>query len=340
MLLSLNINNRNIPSFELNNSNKNESKIITIINYDDDSFIGETNESTLSKNKNEKPLIKSFQNKKRKHYRGDMVDFGDLYNVSEKNKIEEINNSFDSNKSEDSDSINKNKIKQLKLNHNQLNHKKSFSMIKNNNISNSPNKNITDKILPYLNKNYLGENKSTERKNKKDYKKINYYSLFNNLKKNNIKNQIFNPNLKTSKKLTLDPNDKKSHSKDNKKYNKSLEYKYKIYNNNIKSQRYENNNFSSRRIINLYENAFKDLDLKTNKNEKISPFSRKKRKIVITDIFNNVEKKNLNNCIKKNKFQLPSISILNFHNNIITDKNFCNNIFKYDYKFLNNRYKK
>ena len=337
-----NIKINKIPSIKLNNSNKKESKIINIIRYDDEPPKSETNENNLSKNKIEKPLIKSFQNKKRKHFRGDMIDFGDLYTLSEKNKIEEKNNSFDSNKSEDTDSINKNKIIQLKLDHNRLNHKKSFSMIKNNNISNTSNKNITEQNFPYLDQNYLMKNKSTERKNKKENKKINYYYLINNLKSDNIKNPFFNKILKTSKKINLASNDKKSYSKDNKKYNNSLEYKFKIYNNNyyksekrksfdnLKNQIYDNNNCSSRRIINLYEDAFKDLVLKTNENEKISP--RKKRKSVFDEICKKLEKKSFNNSPKKNKFQLPSI--LNFNNGMINihnnEKNFCNNFFKND----------
>ena len=376
--LSLSIDDKKgikIPNYNFDNfdNKEKESKIINIFRYDDESFISETNESTLSKKKNlnhnkKNNLMKSFQNKKRKHYRSDMVDFGDLYILSEKGKNEEVIKSDDNkqikeeNKSNDDNQIEdqeNNKCldnKQIKdpnniinskiplnqiLDYKGLNQKKSFSLIKQNNNINSSIRSITEENYPYFSSNLLLQNKSSEKNIKNNKKRINYFSLFNSLKLENFKKPYLNHITQKSKKIILLPI-YKSETKNNKKYNKSMEPKNRILKNiyykPFKRKSFDNfingsqEETSSKRIVNLYENTFKDIVLNSQKKERL-PYSPIKRKIIIKGIFKNSAKKNANNNnFKKNHFQLPPIS--NFHN----DKN-GQNIFKYDFKNINNRYK-
>ena len=98
----------------------------------------------------------------------------------------------------------------------------------------------------------------------------------------------------------------------------------------------ENNN-SSKNIINLYENTFKDIVLNSKEKIEISP-KKQKRKSVIKG--SNLNKKNININIKKKQFQLPPI--FNIHNefkNNNTDNKIYQSIFKYDFNLVNNRYK-
>ena len=357
-----------IPNLSFNPIKK-DSKIINIFKYNDESFISDTNESTVSKKKSRKieknNLIKSFQNKKRKQYRSDMVDFGNIFLLSEKAKIEEKSQINENKESEDkknsnilndSNDCNNSPVKQLKLKliDKGLNHKKSFSMIKNNNLYSSSNKNILEDNFPYLSPILLAKNKFTDKRNReKESKKINYCSLLKSLKLGNDINSFGNPIYEESKKEIILTSDK-SESKINKNIkinNHSLDYKNKIHNNknyfkSVKMKSFDNfinrnqdESNSSNRIVNLYENTFKDLVLANKEKEKLYPSPKKKRKSVITGIFKNIPKQSLNSSLKKKKFMLPPI--FNFHNDIINNKNekMCKDFFKYDFKFVNNRYK-
>ena len=338
------------------NNEEQESKIINIFRYDDESFISETNESTLSKKKiinpkEDKHLMKSFQNKKGKQYRSDMVDFDNLYKLSENNQDKIINKNklIDSNIIVNSKSL----IDQFKADNNRLNHKKSFSMLKQNN-NNSSKRINTEENFPALTPNFLVANKSSEKKIKRDQKKINYFSLFNNLKLEEKKKPLFNQINQKSKKIMILPK-YKSENISNRLYHKSIELKNNIIINNpyfksLQRKSFDNfinekkkinkndeNNNSSKKIINLYENTFKDIVLNSKEKIEISP-KKQKRKSVING--SNINKKNININIKKKQFQLPPI--FNIHNefkNNNTDNKICQSIFKYDFNLVNNRYK-
>ena len=109
--------------------------------------------------------------------------------------------------------------------------------------------------------------------------------------------------------------------------------------------RNKNECITSTKIINLYENTFKNIISSTKEKRKISPSLPKKRKSVITGNFKNIAKKSLNYSPPKKKFELPRI--YNFHSNDIININsnkydkIGKDIFKYDFKydFYNNRYK-
>ena len=408
-----------IPNLGINNNKEKESKIINIFRYNDESFISETNESTLSKKKIKKPeknynnLMKSFQNKKHRHYRSDMVDFGNIYLLSENNRKREKNKDKDKkreeneveNSNEDEDNkkeennnnkeeINKQKeeynnninkkdeiiqisqkievgkfnelykinnsrsqLNQLNLSNKGLNHKISFSMIKNNNnFNSSSNKSNTEENYPLLTPNFLALNKLSEKKITKNTKKNNYFSLFNSLKLDNIKSQFLNQVSQRSKKIILIPQyNSETKNKNNYKYINNIKLKNRVINNQLYNKSLKRNSFdnfingkqiinenddykSSKRIVNLYENTFKDIVLNNKKKEKISP-SPIKRKSIIIGLFKNSAKKKLNNSLKKNEIQLPPI--FNFHNELTNSNKIekkSKNIFNYNYRHINNRY--
>ena len=406
-----------IPNLGINNNKEKESKIINIFRYNDESFISETNESTLSKKKIKKPeknynnLMKSFQNKKHRHYRSDMVDFGNIYLLSENNRKREKNKDKDKkreeneveNSNEDEDNkkeennnnkeeINKQKeeynnnkkdeniqisqkievgkfnelykinnsrsqLNQLNLSNKGLNHKISFSMIKNNNnFNSSSNKSNTEENYPLLTPNFLALNKLSEKKITKNAKKNNYFSLFNSLKLDNIKSPFLNQVSQRSKKIILIPQyNSETKNKNNYKYINNIKLKNRVINNQLYNKSLKRNSFdnfingkqiinenddykSSKRIVNLYENTFKDIVLNNKKKEKISP-SPIKRKSIIIGLFKNSAKKKLNNSLKKNEIQLPPI--FNFHNELTNSNKIekkSKNIFNYNYRHINNRY--
>ena len=383
-----------IPNLGINNNKEKESKIINIFRYNDESFISETNESTLSKKKIKKPeknynnLMKSFQNKKHRHYRSDMVDFGNIYllsennrkreknkdksNKREENEVENSNEDEDNKKEENNNNkeeINKQKeeynnninkkdeniqisqkievgkfnelykinnsrsqLNQLNLSNKGLNHKISFSMIKNNNnFNSSSNKSNTEENYPLLTPNFLALNKLSEKKIIKNTKKNNYFSLFNSLKLDNIKSPFLNQVSQRSKKIILIPQyNSETKNKNNYKYINNIKLTNRVINNQLYNKSLKRNSFdnfingkqiinenddykSSKRIVNLYENTFKDIVLNNKKKEKISP-SPIKRKSIIIGLFKNSAKKKLNNSLKKNEIQLPPI--FNFHNEL------------------------
>ena len=406
-----------IPNLGINNNKEKESKIINIFRYNDESFISETNESTLSKKKIKKPeknynnLMKSFQNKKHRHYRSDMVDFGNIYllsennrkreknkdksNKREENEVENSNEDEDNKKEENNNNkeeINKQKeeynnnkkdeniqisqkievgkfnelykinnsrsqLNQLNLSNKGLNHKISFSMIKNNNnFNSSSNKSNTEENYPLLTPNFLALNKLSEKKITKNTKKNNYFSLFNSLKLDNIKSQFLNQVSQRSKKIILIPQyNSETKNKNNYKYINNIKLKNRVINNQLYNKSLKRNSFdnfingkqiinenddykSSKRIVNLYENTFKDIILNNKKKEKISP-SPIKRKSIIIGLFKNSAKKKLNNSLKKNEIQLPPI--FNFHNELTNSNKIekkSKNIFNYNYRHINNRY--
>ena len=409
-----------IPNLGINNNKEKESKIINIFRYNDESFISETNESTLSKKKIKKPeknynnLMKSFQNKKHRHYRSDMVDFGNIYLLSENNRKREKNkdkdkkreenevensNEDEDNKKEENNNNNKEEINkqkeeynnninkkdeniqisqkievgkfnelykinnsrsqlnQLNLSNKGLNHKISFSMIKNNNnFNSSSNKSNTEENYPLLTPNFLALNKLSEKKITKNTKKNNYFSLFNSLKLDNIKSPFLNQVSQRSKKIILIPQyNSETKNKNNYKYINNIKLKNRVINNQLYNKSLKRNSFdnfingkqiinenddykSSKRIVNLYENTFKDIVLNNKKKEKISP-SPIKRKSIIIGLFKNSAKKKLNNSLKKNEIQLPPI--FNFHNELTNSNKIekkSKNIFNYNYRHINNRY--
>ena len=372
LLFSFSIDERRkikIPNFRLND-NKKESRVINIFRYNDESFISDTNESTISKKHNleiRSNLMKSFQNKKRNYCRSDMVDFGEMYLLTEKRKKER---EIIEKKEKKSQNVNNNKniskFRPLKITDNGLNHKKSFSIIKNSNDNNEnsaskrSNKNLRVDKFPYLSPILITKQRPIENIKiyKRESKRVNYYSLINELKlenDNNNKIPFINKFIPESKKEIMISRDK-SESKIKKKSN-IIDYKNLVHKNNyfrsVKMKSFENvinrNKdeciTTSKKIINLYENTFKNIISSTKEKRKISPSLPKKRKSVITGIFKNITNKNLNYSPPKKKFELPCI--YNFHSNDIININsfkyekMGKDIFKYDFKydFYNNRYK-
>ena len=383
LFFSLSIDNRRkikIPSIKLFDKEK-DSNVINIFRYKDESFISETNESTLSKKKlrnndDNNDLIKSFQPRKKRHFRSDMFDFGKLYLNSLKEKNDEKNQIETENKNKtienkepdetnktDNNNSRSNKSNLLYISPNGLNHKKSFSMIKKNNFSESSHKAIENRNIPSLTPIGLSQIKLNEKKNrdKKEQKKCNYFSLFNSLKIENNKIPFINQITHKSKKIILLPKyDKnKNHFINKRKYNNSVESNI-IKNNNIRNNNYnysmnnrksidyftkedqiiyEKDEFNSaKRIVNLYENSFKDFDINKKEKDKIIPKTTK-RKSGIEIFFKNIEQKKLYNSPKK-KLRLPPI--FNFHNEIINSNkngNKIKNNFQCNFKIINNRYK-
>ena len=365
IMLSLDVNEKNkikIPPFK-RNSIKKKSNIINIFTYDDDSFIEDTNESTVSKvkfeNKNKKKSIflKSIiPKRKEKHYRSDMVDFSSLYIKTQKDSNDEKNENKEEKSSEKN---NKNYyISQPNLNGRNsegLNHKKSFFSIKNtSNLPEFLNKNQNENNIPFLSPIFFPKNNSSERKLLKEKNKINYVSLFNYLKIENEQPTLISPRFKKSKRIILFPKNK-NESKSSKRKNHSIDFKNGIYNINhlnlenrksfdISPKLYkiigDKNNFnSSSKMINLYEKSFKKIisnnNNKNNDNMKVS-YSPSRRKSDISRLFKIIEPKNIN---IKQEFKLPPI--FNFHNEIPNNnkkEKISTNLFQYNYKLENKRY--
>ena len=355
LLFSLDVNEMNIIRIPYKKKNSN---IINIVTYDDDSFIGDTNESTLSKvkfeNKDNKRinLVKSILAKNKKHFRSDMVDFSNLYLKTQDN--DEKKNENEEGKLPEK--ISKNYcISQPNIsigNSEKLNHKISFYAIKNNNLPEIKNKNQLGENSSDLNKIYLQKNKSSQGKLIKDKNKINYVSLFNSLKIENGKSSLFSPTTKKSKKFVILPK-YKTESKGKRKNNYSIDFNNRINplsKDNRKSfdispkiyKIYDNNNFnSSTKIINLFEKSFKNLLNNNIDNNKIKEtHSPTKRKSDISRLFKSIEQNHINLNLRKDKLKLPPI--FNFRDEIFNSnkkEKKSNDIFQYNYKFVNNRYK-
>ena len=354
LFYSLNINQKKnkIPNLN-NNSKENDSNIINIYKYDDESFISETNESTLSKRK----IMKDFESNSnlqnsskkqnlKKPRRSDMIDFGELY-INEKNinKNEEKNESFNNKKKEDSQIKNQyiselNKLKSI--------NKESLSIKKGENSESIEN-------FPHLSPKFLSENKLSGKSiQKNELKKFNKVSLFQSLKFAKKQIPLYN-HITQLKKIFFLPkyNNNKSQLKYKKKYNLSIDNNHYIntlnnqYLKHEKGNSYDNyknenkiineNQKSTNKIINLYENTFKDII--SNPNE-IKDFSPNKDKSSKKEVFKKIEKIYLsNNNSNKKKVHLPPIFILS--NDIINNnKSYRDNkdFFQNNYKIINNRY--
>ena len=356
--------NDNDLSFTLN---LDESKIIEIHNYhnddskeknspkinttkkNNDSFLNDTNESTLSKKKikeseNENnDLVKSCQVRKKKRYRSDMVDFGNLYLLSQKEK------SAEKEKAEGKNNINikndfNSRVNELKLSFKSLNHKKSFLIVKNKNSSYVSNKTINLEKGPNLTPKLLPDIRLSEKRNRnRKMKKINYVTLTNSLKTKSKKKSLFAPIAQNSINKYLLTKDK-NEPNISKKYRHSIDNSIIINkNNNIKLKkndikiRINNNNFD-RGFINLYEKAFNDIiftpkDKKEKKSSSIHKNNDKKNLLKII-----TSRKSLDNNLKKDIVHLPPIfkykyDVLNINKNRIACKD------NLDKKFVNNRYK-
>ena len=205
-----------IPNLGINNNKEKESKIINIFRYNDESFISETNESTLSKKKIKKPeknynnLMKSFQNKKHRHYRSDMVDFGNIYLLSENNRKREKNKDK-SNKREENEVENSNEDEDNKKEENN-NNKEEINKQKeeyNNNI------NKKDEILQISQKIEVGKfnelykiNNSRSQLNQLNLsnKGLNHKISFSMIKNNNNFNSSSNKSNTEENYPLLTPN--------------------------------------------------------------------------------------------------------------------------------------
>ena len=337
-----------IHNYQNESKEKNNKNIINIVKYNDDSFLNETNESTLSKKKikesENNDLVKSCQIRKKKRYRSDMVDFGQLYLLLQKNKNEK---SEEKRKSKDKiNEIEKNhnninikndfisRVNQLKLSFKSLNHKKSFLNVKNKICSYASNKTINLENYSNLTPKFLPNIRLTERRNRK-VKKINYIALTNSLKINNKEKFLFAPAEQNSiNKYLL--NKYRNEPKISKKYRYSIDNSKIINkNNNLKLKKNNikikiNNYNSERDFINLYERAFNDIFFKPK--EKKSPSNHKNigKKNIITS------HKSLENNRKKGIVHLPPISKFKYDIfNINKTEKACKD--KIDKKFINSR---
>ena len=204
-----------IPNLKLNYKEK-ESKIINIFRYNDESFISETIESTLSKQKlinsekNFGNLIKSFRNKKHRHYRSDMVDFGNIYLLSDDNREKETRMDKENIK-EEKDKIDTNiKEKDNKKEENnnkkeEINDKKeeNYNNEKINKKTNFENFNELNKIVnsrSQLNQLNLN-NKGLNHKISFSMKKYNNYNSSSNKSNTEENNPFLSPNLLALNKL-------------------------------------------------------------------------------------------------------------------------------------------
>ena len=378
-LFSLSIDHRKkvqIPNIKLiNNNNEKDSNIINIFRYNDESFISETNESTLSKKKIKQEnnhLMKSFQPRRKKHFRSDMFDFGKLYLNTIKDKSEEkseikkeetvqtienkeTNVLFTENNN--SHSSKKNRI--INLSPKGLNKKQSQYFIKKGGYSEVNNKSIDIKPFPYLTPIFLSHSKINEKKGKREQNSSNFCSLISSLKLESDKMPLINRITHKSKKLIILPKfhiKNKGNSLSNKKYNNSMgncitENKNARNNYSLNKRKsidfftkdtqiiYENDEYKSKKnsnIVNLYENSFKDMDINIKEKEKRIPKTIKKKRI-ISGMFKNFMQKRANNISKK-RIVLPPLNIhneiLNLNKNEKTGKKNLN----YNFKLVNNRY--
>lgn len=357
LYFSLSIDKRNkikIPN--LNDTSKEEdSKIINIFKYDDDySYIDEEDENISS----DKKLVKNSnsnldnplkQQQIKNHFRSDMIDFGKLYMSTENNKV--IDKQYNNNKNIFNTESNKYKLIQKKIIH-----KNPINLIKSQDFTKSPNENKKQDKFPYLSPRFLFEKKIPESKmDKIEYQKINNSSLFNSLKNRNKKLSLFEEKEQNSKKIILSSkfNDSKNELKPVKKGHHSIDFNSINNNNsNLQKRKYFDNSKSNKiifenkdyipqkKIINLYENAFKDLISNSKKKEFIHlPKKIDSMKI----IYKNNRHNYLSQSHKRINLQLPPI--FNFYSNNValnnnnTNKD-CKNILQYNNKIINNvRYK-
>ena len=322
-------------------NNNNIEKLI-----EDEDNINEENNNR----KDEKNNKKEENNKQKEEY--------EYNNKKEENKNEKISQKIKIDKFNELNVINssRSQLNQLLLNNKGLNHKISFSMLKNNNINSLSNKSNTEENYPLLTPNFLALNKLSEKKLEKEPKKNNYFPLFNSLKLENIKNPFLNQITQKSKKIILIPKyNSESKNKNKYKFNNNIKLRNRVINNkyykslkrnsfdNFISEKqiiFENDEFkSSKKIVNLYENTFKDIILNYKGKEKISP-SPIKRKSIIIGLSKNINKKKLDNSFKKQEFQLPPI--FNFHielTNSNKKEKKSKNISNYKFGNIINRYK-
>ena len=354
---SVNIDKKNkikIPNLN-DNSKEEESKIINIFKYNDDSYIDEKDESLSSGKKLVKNNNSNLNNPLKKqqiknHFRGDMIDFGKLYLNTESYKV--IDKQFSNNKSNFNTESNKYKLIQKNTNH-----ENPICLIKSQDLPNSPNKKKDQDKFPYLSPRYLFEKKLPESKiDKNEHQKINKSSLFNSLKIRNRQFPLFEQGICKSKKVLLRSklNDSNNEIKLKKKNHHSVDFN-SINNNNSKREKrqyidnaksnkiiiFENEEYiPQKKIINLYENAFKNLILNSKKKDIMNhPKKIDNKKI----IYKYKKHKYLSNTHKKINLELPPISNFNSSNVALINNNTnkdCKNILQYDNKLINNnRYK-
>ena len=279
-----------------------------------------------------------------------MIDFGKLYLNTESYKV--IDKQFSNNKNNFNTESNKYKLIQKKINH-----ENPICLIKSQDLSNSPNKKKDQDKFPYLSPRYLFEKKLPESKiDKNDHQKINKSSLFNSLKIRNRQFPLLEQGICKSKKVLLRSklNDSNNEIKHKKKNHHSMDFnsinnnnskrEKRIYIDNEKSNKiiiFENEEYiPQKKIINLYENAFKNLILNSKKNN-IMNHPKKIDNMKI--IYKYKRHKYLNNTQKKINLELPPISNFNSNNVVLINNNRnkdCKNILQYNNKLINNnRYK-
>ena len=338
------------------NSKEEESKIINIFKYNDDSYIDEKEESNSSEKKLVKNSNSNLDNPLKKqqiknHFRSDLIDFGKLYLNTENNKV--IGKQYNNDKN-----IFNTESNQYKLIQKKINHKNPIYLLKSQDLPKSPNKNNNQEKFPYLSPRYLFEKKMPESKiDKSEHQKVNKSSLFNSQKIRNKPFPLFDQRIDKSKKIILASkvNDSSNELKHKKIYHHSIDYN-SLNNNNskIEKRKYRDNEKSNKiiifeneeyipqkKIINLYENTFKNLIVNSKKKE----IMNNPKKIDYMKIVNkNNRHKILSNSQKKINLKLPPI--FNFYsNNAALINNYankdCKNNFQNDNKLINNnRYKK
>ena len=247
---------------------------------------------------------------------------------------------------------------QYKLIQKKINHKNPIYLLKSQDLPKSPNKNNNQEKFPYLSPRYLFEKKMPESKiDKSEHQKVNKSSLFNSQKIRNKPFPLFDQRIDKSKKIILASkvNDSSNELKHKKIYHHSIDYN-SLNNNNskIEKRKYRDNEKSNKiiifeneeyipqkKIINLYENTFKNLIVNSKKKE----IMNNPKKIDYMKIVNkNNRHKILSNSQKKINLKLPPI--FNFYsNNAALINNYankdCKNNFQNDNKLINNnRYKK
>ena len=353
LYFSVSMDKRNkikIPNLN-DNSKEEESKIINIFKYNNDSYIDDEDENISSEKKLVKNSNSNLDNPLKKqqtknHFRSDMIDFGKLYLKTENNKV--IDKNYNNNKSIFNTESNKYKLIQKKKN--------PIYLIKSQDLPNSPNKNKSQEKFPYLSPKYLFEKKLPENKiDKNEPQKIDNSSLFNSLKITKRQFPLLDQRADKSKKIILTSkfNDSNNELKLKKKYHHSMDFN-SINNNNskIEKRKYIDNAKSNRifnienegyipqkKIINLYENTFKNIILNSKRKEIMNHPKKLDNKKIINK---NNRNKYLSHSQKKINLELPPIfncygnNVALINNN--TNKN-CKNILQ-NYKLINNnRYK-
>ena len=380
-LFSLSIDQKKkikIPNIKTNNNNtEKDSNIINIFRYNDESFISETNESTLSKKKLKKEnnnLMKSFQPEKKKHFRSDMFDFGKLYlnsikdNNQEKSQDKKKEKEVQTNEtketivlySDNNCSNISNKQHIVNLSPEGLKHKKSLHLNKKGGFSESKNKYTESKHFPYLTPIFQSQNKLKEKKRRTDHNSSNFCSLISSHKMENNKIPLIDTITHKSKKLLILPkfnNNKKGTSLLNKKIYNSVG-NYMTDNKNDRNKNYyslnkrksidfftkdtqiiyENDEFNSKN--NNIVNLYENSfkDVEINSKEKERKIPNTiKKKRGISGFFRNFIQKKANNNSKK-RILLPPLNLHNEILNINKKENSKKKDLKYNLKFVNNRY--